>query len=78
MTDLETAILDVLRRARPSALVLTEIHAHLVTRGWNIMEVLPLHISLALVALGEEGLIFNEQSWRAAADAGETPAKAGA
>ena len=74
MNDLETAILDILRRARPAALVLTEIHAHLITRGWAVPEVLPLNITLALIALGEEGLIFNELSWRAAADAALTDA----
>jgi len=69
MTDLETAILDILRNLRPDAFVLDEIHAYLVNRGWDVHLILPRHITAALVALTSAGLVRNEQSWRAVADA---------
>ena len=64
MTDLETAILDILRHVQPDAMTLTVIHAHLAGRGWDVHLILPRHITTALVALTEADLIRNEQAWR--------------
>mgnify|MGYP001590952706 FL=1 len=73
MTDLETAILDVLRHAQPDAMTLTDVHAELVRRGWAVHEIPPLYITRALIALTNAGWIRNEQSWRALADAPTIP-----
>jgi len=63
MTDLETAILDVLRKVRPSALTLTDVHAKLIERGWAVHAILPRHITDALIKLEEDGHVRNELSW---------------
>ena len=65
MTDLETAILDVLRKVRPSALTLTDVHAILIERGWAVYAVLPRHITDALISLEDAGHVRNELSWHA-------------
>jgi hypothetical protein len=70
MTDLETAILDVLRKVRPSALTLTDVHAKLIERGWAVHAVLPRHITDALISLEDAGHVRNELSWHALAHAG--------
>lgn len=69
MTELETAILDILRHARPSALMLTDIHAKLIERGWNVHLILPHKIMSVLIALTDAGLLGNDLSWHALADA---------
>ena len=69
MTDLETAILDILRRVRPSALTLSDIHAHLVGRGWAVHTIPPHRITDALIALEDGKSIRNEISWSALEDA---------
>ena len=72
MTDLEAAILDILRLCRKSqparALMLEEIHAHLVGRGWDVRVILPHNIMSALIALADAGYVSNELAWRALAD----------
>lgn len=71
MTDLESAVLDVLRRARPEAMTLSDIHAKLVGRGWDVHLILPHNIMSALIALTDAGLVGNELSWHALPDAPE-------
>ena len=70
MTDLETAILEILRLCRKSqpasALMLDEIHAHLIGRGWDVRVILPHNIMGALIALADAGEVVNELAWRAA------------
>ena len=65
MTDLETAILDILRHARPSALTLTDLHTKLVERGWDVRVIIPRHITDACIVLDEAGLVRNELAWHA-------------
>ena len=68
MSDLETAVLDILRKARPSALTLSDVHAHLVGRGWAVHDIPPHRIMDALIGLEDGKKIRNETSWRALAD----------
>jgi len=65
MTDLETAILDILRKSHTGALTLSDVHAQLVWRYWDVRLILPHHIMAALIALTDAELIGNELSWRA-------------
>ena len=65
MTDLETAILDLLRKALPSALTLTDIHAELIRRGWDVYLITPQRITDALIALEDAELARNELAWHA-------------
>lgn len=69
MTDLESAILDVLRKALPSAMILTDIHAELVRRGWDVYLITPQRITDALVSLEDVGLARNELAWYALIEA---------
>ena len=72
MTKLEDAILEILRLCRKSqparALMLDEIHARLVGRGWDVHMILPHNIMSALIALADAGYVSNELAWRALAD----------
>ena len=68
MTDLETAILDILRKARPGALTLTDLHAKLLERGWDVRHIIPRHITDACIELEKNEFIRNELSWHALAE----------
>ena len=72
MTDLEAAVLDILRKARPGALTLTDLHAKLVERKWDVRSIIPRHITDACIALDEAGHVRNELAWHALADAPES------
>jgi len=69
MTDLESAILDVLRKALPSAMTLTDVHAKLIERGWDVYAITPQRITDALIALEDVGLARNELAWHALIEA---------
>ena len=68
MTDLETAVLDVLQKALPSAMTLTDIHAKLIGRGWDVYAIIPQRITNALIALEDIELVKSELAWIALSD----------
>ena len=68
MTDLETAILDILRRFRPGAMTISDIQTQLIGQGWTIYAVPPHSITEALITLEDDKKIVNELAWRALAD----------
>jgi len=65
VNDLESAILDVLRKALPSAMTLTDVHAELVRRGWDVYAITPQRITDALITLEDAELARNELAWHA-------------
>jgi hypothetical protein len=69
MTDLETAILDILRKLRPGALTVSDIQTQLIGHGWGwtIYAVPPHSITEALIVLEDAKLVRNELCWRALA-----------
>ena len=69
MTDLETAILDILRKFRPRAVTVSDIQTQLLGQGWTIYAVPPHLIIDALIMLADAKLVANELAWRALADA---------
>ena len=68
MTDLETAILSVLRQFRPRAVTVSDIQTQLIGQGWTIYAVPPHSITEALIALEDAKKIVNELAWRALAE----------
>ena len=70
MTDLESVILDILRKALPSAMTLTDVHAELVRRGWDVYLITPQRITDALMALADGNLVAHEIAWRALEEPG--------
>ena len=68
MTDLETAILSILRQFRPRAVTVSDIQTQLIGQGWTIFAVPPHSITEALITLEDERKIVNELAWRALAE----------
>ena len=68
MTDLQTAILDILRRFRPGAMTISDIQTQLLGLGWTVYAVPPHNISEALFVLEDAKQVRNELCWRALAD----------
>ena len=68
MTDLETAVLSILRESADTgacAITHTDIHVQLVRRGWDVHDIMPQRIMDALIALEKLNLVRNELCWRA-------------
>ena len=68
MTDLESAVLSILRESADKgecAMVRSDILAHLARRGWKIQDIMPPQIMAALIALESDGLARNELCWHA-------------
>ena len=68
MTDLETAILSILRQFRPRAVTVSDIQTQLLGLGWTIYAVPPHNITESLIALEDAKKIVNELAWRALAE----------
>src|SRR3989304_6214764 len=68
MTDLETAILDILRRFRPGAMTISDIQTQLLGQGWTVYAIPPHSITEALITLEDAKKIVNELAWNALAD----------
>ena len=68
MTDLETAILNILRQFRPRAVTVSDIQTQLIGQGWTIYAVPPHLIIDALIVLADVKLVANELAWRALAE----------
>ena len=73
MTDLETAILDILRRFRPGAMTISDIQTQLLGQGWTVYAVPPHSITEALITLEDAKQVRNALAWRALADASASP-----
>jgi len=70
VTDLETAVLDILRRFRPGVLTVSDIQTQLIGLGWTVYAVPPHSITEALIVLEDAKQVRNELCWRALAPAG--------
>lgn len=68
MTEFETAILDILRQARPRALTNSDIQTALIAVGFAVPAVSLHRITVALIALADAGQVRNELAWRALAE----------
>src|SRR3990172_3069828 len=68
VTDLEIAILDILRRFRPGAMTISDIQTQLLGQGWTVYAIPPHSISEALFVLEDDKQVRNELCWRALAD----------
>ncbi len=68
MTNLETAILSILREAADTgacAITHTDIHVQLVRRRWDVHDIMPQRIQDALIVLERLNLVRSEICWHA-------------